>query len=669
MQNLSEKSYWAARPTVDVIRQIAPYNSSSQSWANNPMWAVWSRNYFSYYSTVVRPQNWDTGLVFRGKQGELIEVLVPMAKSIVQQIIDIICKQKLVFKGMADATAQNVIQTARLGSALARQIVREQSVDLKWSMALENEFLTGLGFMYAKWRTDRGGVFGRDSMGQVHFNGEAEISIPTVYDVVFDPNIPNPLDWQWVQVREIMNRWDLIAQFPDLRDALIALPSVRQNTAGAYTTANYAPSDDDNVYIYALYHLASPALDKGRMVIYGDEKTVLVDRENVYGELPLYTSRGKPIPLTSYGDPLFSQLLASQEMLDTTVSAVCTNNAAFAVQNVISPRGAGINVEQILGMNWFQYTPESIPGGGKPEALQLTKSAPETFKLMEIMEGYLMKLSNMNAALRGDPPSGASGVAIATLTATAMESINASAKSSRAMLQRCMNGAINCYRRFASTPRSIQISGIGNQTKLSEFRGSDLDAMKMVELQEVNPLMQTLAGRIQMAQDMLGSGLITNGRGYFAVIEGAPEEEMYKNELSEEDLVNRENEEMVEGRPVPALAVDDHPYHILMHKSMLNDPKIRRDQMLAGLILQHIEKHNQLEKGTDPALIAMARTGKAPDPMLLQPPMAPPVGEGSLPEPGQKPPQAQISGPNEKGTVKPAMPAQDLLKRQTAAGA
>lgn len=667
----TRKGYWLASDAKDIIGKMDEFNNGTQSWAYNPMWPVWSRNYFSYFSTVVRPQNWDTGLVFRGKQGELIEVLVPIAKDSVRQVVNLVTKQKILFKCLADSTAQNVLQTSRLGTSIAKQVVKNNLLDLKWSNSYEHELVTGMGFLYVKWRTDRGPIYGRDQLGKIHFKGDVEITVPTVYDVLFDPNIPDPAHWQWVQVREIHNRWDLIAQFPDLEDAIMALPCVRKAMSGSYSTTNFSASDEDYIYVYALYHTPSPALKNGRMVIYGDVNTVFADDDNFYGELPVYTSRGNPIPMCGYGDPLFSQLLASQEMLDTTVSAVCTNNAAFAVQNIIHPKGSGINVEQILGMNFFGYQPENIPGGGKPEPLQLTNSAPETYKLMEIMENYVMKLSGINAALRGTPPSQvSSGTAIATLTATALESINASAKSTKSMLQRAVNGAINCYRRFASVERPVEISGIGGHSKVQNFVGKDLDPVKLVELQEVNPLMQSLSGRVEMSKDMLSSGLITNQRAYFAVLEGAPPEEMYKNELSEEDLVNRENEEMLEGREVPTTSIDDHPYHILMHKMALNDPKIRRDQRISGIFLKHIFEHNRLQHETDPALMAMAKTGKAPDPALMQPPM-PMLGPGqpNQMQPNQMQPLEEIKPRNNEpsdgeSAAKPALPANDLLNRR-----
>jgi hypothetical protein len=668
------KSYWFADKDVDcVVRKFTEFDDPDN--IVSPMWGVVARNFFIYFSNVIEPDSWESGLVYRGKQGEIIKVIVPMAKSLTQQIVDTATKQRLSFMCLADSTAMNVIETSRLGTALTKTIIREQKVDLKWAHSLESELVTGMGFLYVKWRSDRGPFFNMQPSEEVDpetgepvqiptYKGDVQITVPTFHDVLFDPTIPDPDDWHWVRVREMHNRWDLIAQFPHLREQLLRVPSVRDTMSGGHSQGAMSPTDEDMVYTYAIYHKPTPALKKGRMIVYCDLDSVMVDMDNVYGELPVYCSRGRPIWQSSYGDPLFSQLIAAQEMLDAMVSAVCTNNAAFAVQNIVHPKGSGINVEQILGMNFFGYQAENIPGGGKPEPLQLTKSAPETYQLIDLLEKYMMDLSRMNSALRGNPPTGVtSGTAIATLTATAIEAVEAVTKASRLNLKKAMMGALNCYRRFGSIPRDIEISGIGDQTTTKQFLGRDLDPIRSIELQEINPLMQTQSGRVEIAKDLLANQMIRNVKGYFSILNGAPLEEIYKDELSQEDLVNRENEHMMRGEPVKMINTDDHAYHIMMHSQALNDPKIRMNEDITEPFLAHILEHYEAVKGMDPILIGIILTGKMPDPALLaqsqmamggQPQQLPPGEGGGAPTGAPK-----IEAP----IAKPAQPAQDPLQR------
>lgn len=681
MSSQYDEYWWAQEDQFKLVSQLNPYqNMGNNAAGNNPIVQAWFRNTLIYNSNVIAPSSWDTGLVFKGKQGELIQMLVPMSRSLIRQIVGIVTKQDLFFKVLCNPTdtahdykGPNIMETARLGNALSKDIVKNQFLDIKYADAVENGMIHGMSFMYVCWRTDKGFKHTKDGQGVQHFKGDVSISVPTVWDVSFDHTIPNPKDWQWVQVREIHNRWDLIAQLPHLEKELKALPSVRQSQGWFNMQASESPSDDDLVFIWNAYHKPTPALEEGRYIAYGSPECVVYDDINHYGELPVYVSRPEAIPNSGLGYPFYSNLVPLQEMFDTCLSSIATNNAAFGVQNIIAPRGAGISTQAILGMNFINYTPQpGMPNGGKPEALQLTQSSPETYKFSDMLKSLMMEISQVNAALRGNPPPQvSSGTAIATLTATAYETINSTAKSSRQMLHEVMLGAINCYRRFASVERNLTTGDMGGQTVTSKFIGSDLDAIKSIDLQEVNPLMQTLSGRLEIADKVLQQGLITNLKGYFAVMEGAPPEELYKNELSQEDLVNRENEALIKGEQVTSLNIDDHAYHIMMHSIPLNDPKVRLNPGLSKRFLDHIAKHNDDARAIDPFFAAMVATGKMPQGGPPPPPMgmgelSPGAPPGPTPQPGSPggPMGQRGGGPPPPGTkAGPAKPAMDQLAR------
>lgn len=647
-------SYWFANEnSIEVVRQL---QDEPKHNASSIMSATWSRNMCCYFSNVLRPENWDTGLNFGGVQGELVEMLVPMARSLTRQLVALVTKQKIAFNVLADNTKSEAIQTARLGNSLVKSTIRSQQLDVVYENMFEHSLLTGLGFLYAQWRTDKGEYYTRDQFGVSHFKGEIEITAPSVDDVSFDPRIPDPRDWQWVKVRKIHNRWDLIAQFPNLKNELIKIPSIKEAKGKIFAFDEYSPSDDDNIYVWTAYHKKTPALPEGRMIAYCSERAILMDGDNIYGELPIYVCRAEPMPGSSYGYPYFSNLIQTQEMLDNTISSIATNNSTFGVQNIKVDRAANIDVVQILGMNFMQYTSSDGSGKGGPEPLQLTQSAPESWKFIDVLKSYLLDLSHINSALRGDPPAGVtSGAAIATLTTTALESVASSSKAARDCLRRCMLGSVNAYKRMATVEREMDIGGYGNQAFSKSFKGSDLDGIRDIDIVEMNPIMQTMMGRKSEAESLLSKGLITNIKGYFSIIEGAPISELYENELSQEDLVKRENEALLNGEQILVVNIDDHPYHAMMHSMLLNDPKVRMSKQLNEAVLSHILWHYDEERKIDPIFAAMVRTGKIPEGGMLPPPMG---GDPmALPAPSEMP------GPNGSKPSNPAKPAEDLLSR------
>lgn len=662
--------WWNEKDPKEVVKRLAPFNKQGKGGSSHPLASVWSRNMLIYFSNLIKPNQADTGLIYEGSQGETIDMLVPMARSLVRQLVQIITKQRLNFQCLAETTSQNVIETTRLGNAICKQVVRDQGLDLKYEMAVEHEFLTGMSFLYVRWRTDRGDFWGEDAGGKKHYKGDIEISAPTVWDVSFDYRIPNPDNWNWVQVREIENRWDLVAQHPTLKEEILKLPSIDRDDSSFTGGTDAGPGQEDLVYVWAAYHIKAPAVDiyqkggGGRYIAYASDTCVFYDGPNIYGELPCYASRAEPLPGLSLGYPFFCNLIQTQEMFDTCISAAATNSATFGIQNITAPRGANVTPSNLLGMTLLTYTPMQIQGGGKPEPLQLTKTAPETFKLMEYCLEYLREMSQVNSALRGEPPSQvSSGTAIATLTASALEAITAGAKSSRLMLRRAMRGSIRSYQRMASVERDVKFSSIGGQSYSKKFIGADLDGIQDIDLTEANPLMQTLSGRIEIGREVVSQGLVKNLKGYFAVLEGAPPQELYKNELSEEDLMNRENESLLSGEPVMTTNADDHPLHMSHHAMLLNDPKVRLNGARNAAIMQHILEHFEAAKGIDPMFAAMIRTGKMPEMGMEPPGGAQGVGGG---RPQQRagavgkpqPPEA------EEDVAEPADPADDLLNRE-----
>lgn len=649
--------YWFAQEdSRKVVRQLRPEDKGF-GHAANPMASVWSRNLYIYYSNVIRPENWDTGLNFTGSQGELVEMLVPMARSLTRQLVSIVTKQKLAFSVMADNTKSEVIQTARLGNSLIKHIVKRQELDVVYENMFEHSLLTGMGFLYSQWRTDKGEYYAKDLNGIDHFTGELEITAPSIWDVDFDAMIPDPRDWQWVQVRKIHNRWDLIEQFPDLKSKLLHVPSIREVNGGLLGGFQYSPSDNDNIYVYTAYHKKSPSLPDGRMIAYCGEDAVLFDGVNIYGDLPVYVCRAEPMPGTSYGYPYFSNLIQAQEMLDNTLSTIATNTSTFGVQSISAARGSNPDVVQIQGMSYHMYTPTDGASGGRPEPMQLTAVAPDSWKFYEVLKSLLLDISMINSALRGDPPTGVtSGAAIATLTTTALESVASSSKAARLCLRKCMLGSINAYKRMATVEREMDVGGIGNQAYTKKFKGSDLDGIKDVEIAELNPLMHTMMGRKTEAQELLKTGLITNIKGYFSVIEGAPISELYESELSQEDLVKRENEALMNGEQVIVVNIDDHAYHIMMHSMPLNDNKVRLDDGKSQGFLAHILSHWEEASKQDPMFAAMVKTGKMPE-GGFQPPVAPTPPQSAMPL------QQKLSGPSGK-PARPANPAQDMLGRE-----
>lgn len=666
--------YWMTLNAKDIACKMGEFHGDWSMWANNPISNAWIRNTFAYYSTLVEANWWDSSLRFTGEQGELVKMVVPQARSLSRQMVSITTKQKLNFNALAYNPDGDVVNSIRIGNALGQNIVDDQTLNETGRLICERAIVLGTSYIMSTWRTDRGKPWAVDENGKLVYTGNLEMYSPAIDDVFFDASIMSWKDLDWVEVRRKMNRWDLIQQFPDMRNDILNLPGINDwRTSG---TEFRSISEDDLIWVYELYHRPTPALPNGRMMFYGNEKTVFADDDNVYGKIPIQQMKPEPIEGTGFGYPYLSNLLPAQEMLDHCFSAIATNQSAFAVQNIVYPRDESLSSQDINGMNFISYTPmPGVPGGGKPEPLNLTQTPSEVFKFADMLLAHMQQISNISGALRGSPPPGAnSGKAIATLTANALEFMDAFSIAYTETMERAMNDAINAYRIFATVEQMIELVGIGNKTKVVTFKGSDLEPVRKMTLTRSNPMMQTIGGRVELADKLVASNMIKNVQGYVGILEGDPLNTLYQAELSEEDLINAENDALLEGATateVPILWTDDHAKHFREVMSLLNDPKVRSNSEMVANIIEHATGHQNhaLEIATNPQnqyIYAMMRTGVTPS-MPPPPPNPGALPGGGAPMGGQPPGNELEGGQPGMSTGTPeesaATPAQDMLGR------
>jgi len=656
----SKKQYFMTYDAEDLVSELQQYDINFYSMNSNPVAKMWIRNTYSYYSTILDSDSWTSSLSFAGDQGELVRMSVPQARSLIRQLLTLITKSKLSFMALAQKSGKDVTESKKIANALANQVVKNEKMDVKVEDLAERGLVQGTSFLCTRWRSDKGrpiivrdiGEAGGEEKKQVLYEGDAEVSVASVFDVLYDYSIT---DWDllnWVRVRVKRNRWDLIAQHPELEENIIKLPSIAKDLSD---TASAQFRNDDFVYVYELWHKPTPSLPQGRFVAYGDKKTIFADDINKFGKIPVEQFKPEPIDGYNYGYPMLSNLLPAQEMLDHSYSCIATNQSNLGVQNISVPRNSAINVQQLYGMNFFEYTPQTESGGGEPKTLDLLKSAPELFKLPETMLGQMQQMSFVNAAVRGELPASTSGVAIATLTTNALEFLNSYTKSLQTVLQNTMLNVNLAYQKYATTERMVTLLGKNQQNAIKTFKSDVLAPITGYQMESVNPLMQTMAGRLDISEKLIQQGLVTNVQGYVSVLDGQPMTQLFQTELSENDLIETENQKMEDGEEVLALSTDLHPLHIRSHKSLLNDPDIRADAERTAMILAHIEQHNQLAKNTDPMLQAMAATGQMPQ--MPQPPG--PQQGGEAPQEGAP----GIMG-GELENAQPTMEgAEDLLGR------
>lgn len=620
------ETYFAQRDGKDLVDHLMKFEnqwSRVTSPYENGIGSVWARNLNAYYSNLMSGDT-NSGLDFDGQMGELVKMVVPQARSLTTQFLSLTTKQKLHFEPQAMSNDARTLSDARLASALCEDIVRCQNLDQKGYRSAELSAVMGKAYIKSCWAMDKGRAVGIDPQtGQSQYSGGLKVGVFTDYDMCFDHTIEDFYEQDWVRVRSAKNRWDLIASHPELEEEIRKLPNAyNKEEMVFYWQTNI---NEDMVWVYEFFHRSTPALPLGRYTVYASTTAIFYDDHNPYKDdngaiIPIAEMKPEPVAGTGFGYPFFSNLLPMQEMLDHNMSALSSNNNAFAVKSILNPMGNDINVKHIQGLKFISYKPMSIAGNGKPEVLDLNTSNPELYRFNDTLIQYMQQIGNINSAIRGEPGAGiTSGTAIATLSANAIEFAQNFTKAYINCLETAMQHAILCYRNFATEPEVVAIAGPNDSTIAKTFKGSDLATIKRVRCSIANPLMATAAGKLEVANNLLQTGQFSIKR-YLKVLEGAPIDALYDREFDEENFIQEENDAMraEDGQPVKALATDDHPIHMQAHKSLLDNNAIRQDPIRYQRVLDHILEHYDLAKQTDPMLYQMLKTGQMPDMSQMQ---------------------------------------------------
>lgn len=147
----------------------------------------------------------------------------------------------------------------------------------------------------------------------------------------------------------------------------------------------------------------------------------------------------------------------------------------------------------------------------------------------------------------------------------------------------------------------------------------------------------TTAGRVQIADNLLQYQLLKSPQQYINVLNTGRLDILTDDIQHELLLIQAENEKIIEGEVPIVTVIDDHQQHIIDHRKVLADPDLRKDPLLVGRAVAHIQEHINQLRTADPDLLVL----------LKQQPLQPKPTEGMpSPEAVMQPPNQGLIGAN-----------------------
>lgn len=637
------------------------------------------RSWRSYHG-----QYYDRGhtLSSGGEQGELVNLAVNHYRNLARHIHVMVTSTRPSFRCRAVNTDRKSLIQANLGNGLLDYYMREMKLEKIIKDAVEYAIVLGSGYVKLEWNSTKGRIYdyvepdeseifdfdengdpvGED--GQVLkafpiYEGDIDFKLMSPFDVVFDSTKENYSQNDWVLCRTFVNKYDLAAKYPEVSEKILRQETKDQIQKRSNRVLGKSVNETVDIPVYEFFHKRTESMPNGRYLLYVDKEAILEDTVMPYRSLPVYRITPSDILGTPYGYTDMFDLLPLQEMLNSLYSTSATNVNAFGVQNILNPRGNDVQIDQVAeGMNFIEYNAQM----GKPEPLQLVQTSPEVYQLIQLLEKSMETLSGVNSVARGNPEQSLrSGNALALVQSQALQFVSGLQQSYIHLLEDVGTGVINLLKDFANVPRIAAISGLNNSTEMREFKADDIKSINRVVVDVGNALMQTTAGRAQVAENLLQMGLIDSPEKYLMVMNTGNLDYLTEGKMDEMMTIKGENEAMVRGEEVVAIFSDHHALHIKEHRDVLADYILRRDPELVQSVLDHIQEHINLLQTTDPNILAIV--GEQP----LSPPGGTPVNPANPNIPTQGGP-AQAMDPNMSQVNMPNMPTPagegDILPEQ-----
>lgn len=638
------ETYFALKPAPDAASDILAKIGSWSDQLNSTGYldklkSSWAAYFGAYYTDVSSGHQ----MSFGGEQGELVNFPVNHYRNIASHIVTMITSARPAMDARAINTDYKSIIQAKLANGILDYYLREKRLERYLKQAVEHAVVMGAGFIKLEWNATTGEIFdymekeGPDGTmtpdaNQPIYDGDIEFSNISPFDIVMDASKENN-NHDWYVIRTFKNKYDLAAKYPENSDKIIGLPSKSDLQRFTIGLTNLTEETDD-VPVYEFYHKKTDAMPNGRYMLLLSQDLVLQDIGLPYRVMPIFRISAGDILGTPYGYTAMFDALPLQENLNSLYSTVASNQNAFGVQNIWMKSGSNIEVDSLVG------SLNVIKSQDKPEALNLTATPKEIFDFIAMIKADMETITGVNSVARGDPQASLrTGAALALVQSMALQFMSGLQQSYVELIEDVGTSIIRILQDYAKTPRLVAIVGKSNKTELKEFQGDDISNICRVYVDVGNPLSKTIAGRMELASQMLQYQVIKNPNQIIQVLNTGSLESLDEDVEGELNLIKEENEALMDGTPVTALAIDDHKQHVWEHRKPLQDPELRRNPALVQRVLAHIQEHITLLQNTDPELLQL----------MMQQPMAkefPPGSGNTAPPQGPNgPPQAQNGPP------------------------
>lgn len=691
-------------PLTDSPEQYL-WNKPTQEFANG----VFDECIEPYYNEMRRTgrlalyrnsfMNFYAGWIYRasmfksGEEGELTRSFVNHHRNLLLHIKNQTTQNKVSFKSQVMNSSSKSSKTVELVNGLAEYYCEDEDygVDTKAKQSCEDVLVFAESSIVGLWNRFKGRPVVQDpTTNFIYRDGDMEYFGVTPMDQIINTCHQDRDSVQWRIIRRWVNKYDWAARYPKLRSQTLNL-SDTESTFGT-KLVTLIRHDNETIPVFYCFHAPTDAVPRGRLCLLADPTTIYEDGpldkgegKGGYDHIPVYDMIVNTMAGSPFGYSVGFDLIPNQQLYNEIYSALASNNINFATQCVMTAKGSNIHYQSLAtGMSLIEYDPKFGPNG-KPEALNLLSSKPESYQFLDRIQKNMEIIAGIDSLSRGQPDVNVTSGQYAALVTTQSVIFNSGIQKAYArMMKQVMTGTIRTIRKNMIGTKIASIVGPGMDPVAKEFGQTDLQDIKSVNTDLTNPMLQTPAGKMNMADALMKTGLIKDPQAYLEVYTEGDLPTLYNAQESQLKLIKQENEALMKGIPFGCAVTDMHVTHILQHRALIDTMEARMNPNLPYVVatLTHIQDHLvKLAGGVNPITkqpegpINPVLAGIIGDPTLppgtpsmvqlppIQPPPPGPVPPGGPQGPAPQPnpngppqpqsPQGMPSQPTQKGPVNP----------------
>lgn len=572
MKEATDK-YWALEKSRECVECIFARAGEYNDWLRESGRAGrMLRAHRAFYGSTPTGDG-DSSLILQsGEQGELADLVINHFASLVRQTMVLVTQSKPTFKAVAENTDSDSLAQASLADGLVEHYDRVASVSGYEYLATFSGVLLSEGCVAVLWNPTAGKPYGIDpDAGNAAVpEGDIEFVALTPFDTFYDIAVKDWRAHSWLGFRRSLNRWDLIAQYPDKRDDILAVSGGDEFVEHSIDLrlGKNVQKNRDRVEVCYWFHKHTTAVPKGRMVVAINPQCILFDsmvfgsdergQELVqdfglpYDELPVYEIRPDSVLGTCAGHAGTTDLLGLQQAIDMVGTVSATSIDAAGLKNFWCPNGDMPSVRDLGGGL------KVLSSQSKPEVLASALCDPEVLKLGQLFVEWQRNIAGLNDVAMGQTEKGMPAQLAALMEAKAIQYHSRLQADYTRLIERVRSAIIKLLKRYAKTERVALVAGKANTYKLARFTSQNLSGITEVSVEQVNPIMRTYAGKKATADELLAGGHIT-ARQYIAFITSGRIEPMFEGEEANLLRIRREKELLQQGRGMRPMAPPSMP--------------------------------------------------------------------------------------------------------------